>query len=129
MDPQVFTQQDVNLSRLGQVPIQGEPSFLVKEVLFYFVEIFFSFMIFQLNATELSSLINMISNVLLITHSSPPPQVSDGKHPPRYTMFTINVSPMTLSDQCNHRSPDCILATRHTLLSKLAPIGTFSYIS
>ena len=34
-------QQDVYLSRLGQVPIQGEPRFLVRAVMFYFVDFFF----------------------------------------------------------------------------------------
>ena len=37
----VFTQQDVNVSHLGQVPLQGEPRFLARAVMFYFVEIFF----------------------------------------------------------------------------------------
>ena len=79
----------------------------------------------------------MILNVLLITLSSPPSplQVSDGKHPLRYTMFTINVSLLTLT-LANHsvitvrQTADVsFLATRHTFLSKLAPIDTFSYIT
>ena len=74
----------------------------------------------------------MILNVLLITLSSPPSplQVSDGKHPLRYTMFTINVLlTLTLANHSvitvRQTADVSFLATRHTFLSKLAPIGTF----
>ena len=62
----------------------------------------------------------------------PLPQVSDGKHPPRYTMFTIKMSPLTLTVakrsvvSVRQTADVSVLATGHAFLSKLAPIGTFS---
>ena len=67
-------------------------------------------MIFQLNATELSSLINMILNVLLITLSSPPPtgerwQAPSAVHDVHHQRVATDAD--AGQPQRHHRSPDC----------------------